>query len=92
MGTEDQKEKAWNSAKKARGKDPNRYRKDPYGNTIYKSSYGKTSDMGWELDHIKPKSKGGTNSTRNLQAMSTKVNRRKGNDQRKKSRHSKSNK
>ena len=92
MATKEQKETAWEKAKKIRGKDPNRYRKDPYNNTIYKSSYGKPSEMGWEVDHIKPVSKGGSDSTRNLQALNTKVNRQKGNDQRKKSRLSKSNK
>ena len=92
MATNTQKEKTWNNANKVRGKDPVKYRQDSYGNEIFKPSYGKDSDMGWEVDHIKPQSKGGSNSTRNLQALHTSVNRSKGNDQRKKSRHSKSNK
>lgn len=92
MISEQQKEKAWNSAKRIPGKDPEKYRKDPYGNVIYKHSYGKSSPMGWEVDHIKPSSRGGSDATRNLQALNTKVNRIKGNDLRKCSRHSKSNK
>lgn len=92
MANKLQKEKAWGNAKKIRGKDPNKYRQDPYGNPMYKPSYGKASDMGWEVDHIKPKSKGGSDSTKNLQALSTSVNRSKGADKRKKSRHSKNNK
>lgn len=92
MATKTQKEKVWNKAKKISGKDPDRYRQDPYGNPIFKTSHGKASAMGWEVDHIKPKSKGGSDSTRNLQALSTPINRSKGNDKRKKSRHSKSNK
>ena len=32
--------KVWETASTIRGK-------DPYGNTIYKHSYGKTSEMGW---------------------------------------------
>jgi len=92
MASNDQKEKSWNNAKPIRGKDPSKYRKDPYGNTIYKPSYGKATDMGWDVDHIKPKSKGGSDSTRNLQALNTSINRSKGADGRKKSRHSSSNK
>ena len=92
MATKDQKDKAWENARKVGGKNPNIYRKDPYGNLMYRNSYGKSSKMGWELDHIRPKSKGGSDATRNTQALNTSENRIKGNDQRKKSRHSKSNK
>jgi len=92
MATKAQKEKAWNSAKPVRGKDPAKYRQDPYGNTIYKASHGKSSAMGWDVDHIKPKSRGGKDTTRNLQALNSGVNRSKGDSLKKKSRHSKSNK
>ena len=34
MATKEQKEKAWENAKKIRGKDPTKYRQDPYGNKI----------------------------------------------------------
>ena len=50
-------EKAWENAHKIRGRNPDVYRKDDYGNIIYKSSYGKQSEMGWEIDHKHPKSK-----------------------------------
>ena len=92
MATKDQREKAWDNAKKIRGKEPDKYRQDPYGNAMYNPSYGKSSEMGWEVDHIKPQSKDGSDATRNLQALNTSVNRSKGDDERKKSRHSKSNK
>lgn len=82
----------WGKAKKVRGKDPELYRQDPYGKTIYKHSRGKATDMGWDIDHIKPRSKGGSDSVRNLQALNSSINRSKGADQRKKSRHSASNK
>ena len=65
------------NAHKVRVKNPDVYRKDDYGNLIYKSSYGKQSEMGWEVDHIHPKSKGGTDSQRNLQAIQWEENRRK---------------
>ena len=86
------KESVWNKAKKIVGKDPSKYRKDPYGNTLYKNSYGKASPMGWDIDHIKPKSKGGSDAVVNLQALKVSINRSKGNSLIKKSRHSKSNK
>jgi len=89
MATEDQKEKAWESAKKIRGEDPDKYRQDPYGNRLYKSSYGKNSAMGWEVDHIKPKSRNGSDNSKNLQALKTEINRSKQDSLQKKSRHSK---
>lgn len=92
MATKEQREKAWENAKIIRGKGPKLYRQDPYGNKIYKPSYGKNSTFGWEVDHIKPKSLGGSDSSRNLQALNSKVNKQKGDSLVKKSRHSKSNK
>ncbi|GAB4124121.1 MAG: hypothetical protein Fur0040_05810 [Sideroxydans sp.] len=89
MATKEQQEKAWNNAQTVRGKDPDLYRKDPYGNLMYKHSYGKSSSMGWEVDHITPSSRGGSDATRNLQALNISVNRSKGNTLVKKSRHSK---
>lgn len=91
MVSKSQKDRAWSKAKRIPGKSPSKYRKDAYGNTLCYSSYGKNSPMGWEVDHIKPKSRGGSDSTMNLQALKTRVNRSKGADQRKRSRHSKSN-
>lgn len=61
-----------------RGKDPNLYRKDVEGNVMYKPSYGKTSEMGWEVDHSKPQSKGGTDHLNNLRPMNPSANRSKG--------------
>ena len=92
MVTKAQKQSVWDKAKKVRGKDPEKYRQDPYGNTMYFDSHGMDSDMGWDVDHIKPKAKGGSDSTRNLQALNSSVNRSKGDSLKKKSRHSKSNK
>jgi len=43
--------------------------------------------MGWEVDHIKPSNKGGSDATINLQALNTSVNRSKGDSLVKKSRH-----
>lgn len=86
--TRKQKETVWNKAKKIRSKDPVQYRQDPYGNVMRFSSYGKSGGMGWEIDHIKPSARGGSDATVNLQALKTKVNRAKGDTLVKKSRHS----
>lgn len=83
--------KVFEKAKVIRGKDPRKYRQDAYGNEMYFNSYGKNSPMGWQIDHIKPKAKGGGEDIRNLQALKTKTNLQKGDTLKKKSRHSKSN-
>lgn len=77
MSMSDKKEIAWENAHIIRGKNPDVYRKDDYGNVMYKSSYEKQSDMGWEVDHRHPISKGGTDSSRNLQAVQWEENRKK---------------
>lgn len=79
MSTEKQKDKAWESATPIPGKNPNLYRKDQDGNVIYKPAYGTQGDKGWEIDHKNPKSKGGTDNPRNLQALQWEANRKKGN-------------
>jgi len=92
MPNNEQIRKVWEKAKPVRGKDPAQYRQDPYGNLMRFSSYGKDTKLGWGIDHIKPISKGGSDAIRNLQALSTRVNREKGDSLVKRSRHSKRNK
>ncbi len=87
MVTQEQIDKAWKNAKPIRGKNPDQFRQDPYGNEMDRTSYGKDSGEGWDVDHIKPAAKGGSNSTRNLQALNTNVNRAKGDSLQKRSRH-----
>ena len=86
------KELVWEKAKPIRGEDSAQYRQDPYGNKIRYASHGKHSATGWEIDHIKPKSKGGSDDTRNLQALHWATNLDKADSMVKKSRHSKANK
>jgi 5-methylcytosine-specific restriction endonuclease McrA len=81
----------WGYAKTILGLDPKKYRLDPYGTKICYTSYGKTSDMGWQIDHITPLNRGGSNDIRNLQALHWFVNQSKGDSLVKRSRHSKRN-
>ncbi|MFV2045181.1 MAG: HNH endonuclease signature motif containing protein [Anaerolineales bacterium] len=45
---------------------------------MYRPAYGKGGDCGWEVDHRNPKAKGGTDHLRNIQALNTSANRKKG--------------
>ncbi len=74
MKYQEKKDQVWEKGKKVRGKDPDLYRRDKLGNEMYKPSYGKTSEKGWNIDHSKPQSKGGTDHLNNLQPMNSKAN------------------
>jgi len=69
----------WQKARRVKGKNPNLYRRDSQGNLIYKPAYDRDSPMGWQVDHIWPRSKGGSDAHRNLQALQTGANKRKSN-------------
>lgn len=79
MSYQIRKDDVWDKGQKIRGKDPDLYRKDQLGNLMYKPSYGKNTSMGWEIDHSKPQSKGGSHHLNNLQPLNTAANRKKGN-------------
>ena len=89
MPTKDDIDKVWDKAKKIRGEDADEVRQDPYGNKIRKEQFGGRGAQGWEIDHIKPESKGGSDHLRNLQALQTKKNRELGDSTRKRTRHKK---
>jgi 5-methylcytosine-specific restriction endonuclease McrA len=76
--TQARKDEVWDRAATVRGKDKDQYRRDVAGNIVYKPSFGLDSTMGWEIDHIKPVSKGGTDNLRNLQVLQTATNQSKG--------------
>lgn len=72
--TDERLDQIWDKGQTIRGKNPDLYRKDIFGNEMYKHSYGKNSEMGWNVDHSKPQSKGGTNHLNNLQPMNSRAN------------------
>ncbi|RLD12876.1 MAG: HNH endonuclease [Caldiserica bacterium] len=70
--------KVWGKAKPIKGKNPDVWRKDSKGNKIRFGSYGTQGKYGWEIDHKRPQSKGGSEHGRNLQPLHWKENRKKG--------------
>ena len=75
--SKDRLDQIWDKGATIKGKNPDLYRKDIYGNVMFKPSYGKISEMGWNVDHSKPQTLGGTDHLNNLQPMNSRANCRK---------------
>ena len=59
--------KVWRKGTEVPDIDPNDFRKDKCGAWIRFSRYGdRHSDFGWDIHHIHPKSRGGSDSLENL--------------------------
>lgn len=78
--SDDKIKAAWEKAQTVKEVDSNVWRKDPCDAWINRDQYGQEKDYGWEVDHIIPVSKNGTDHTENLRAMHWKNNRNKGDD------------
>lgn len=69
----------WNKGRVVPDFDAAIWRYDHYGNPIKFGEYGNVnSKHGWEVDHIKPLAKGGTDAISNLQPLQWEANRDKG--------------
>ena len=69
----------WNKGRVIDGYDRNAWRYDITGKPMKYSDYGNVSShYGWEVDHMKPVAKGGTDDLANLQPLQWANNRSKG--------------
>lgn len=73
------KDEVWCKAQIIEGRNPCLYRMDKFGNVINYKDYGKNTKRGWQIDHGRPVSKGGTDHLNNLNAVQSAENRKKGN-------------
>jgi hypothetical protein len=72
---------AWEKGIPITGYDRNMYRHDSCGSIIKRDMFGMINtplNMGWEIDHIKPKNRGGGDEPDNLQPLQWENNRGKG--------------
>ena len=74
------KELVWKKAKVIENKDPNMWRIDPCGAYINWREFNKKTKYAWNVDHILPKAKGGSDHIFNLCAMHWKNNQNKADD------------
>lgn len=71
-------EAVWQKGQIVLGWDAAKYRKDACGAQITRSQYGSTnSKQGWEIDHITPESRGGSDILTNLRPLQWENNRAK---------------
>lgn len=69
----------WDKGRSISGQDSREWRLDACGKTIQRSKHGDTaSQYGWEVDHINPVAKGGTDDLTNLRPLLWSLNRDKG--------------
>jgi len=73
-------EAVWGKARAVAGSNPDKFRKDACGAWMVKSSFGKNSQFGWEVDHTLPVSKRGKDDLQNLQPLHWKNNEGKADD------------
>lgn len=73
------KSAVWWKGKEIEGYDPKVWMHDRYGAVMEWAEHGnRDSKYGWEIDHIKPASKGGSDDLSNLQPLQWENNATKG--------------
>lgn len=79
MFTEEQVERIWQKATIMPNNNPDVFRQDYAGAWIMRDQYGRRdSAYGWEIDHCKPLSQGGTDAEENLYPLHWENNAEKG--------------
>lgn len=73
-------EAVWRKGQVVSNNDPKVFRKDACGAWIARSAYGATTQYGWEVDHVRPVAKGGTDDLANLHPLQWENNRYKSDD------------
>jgi hypothetical protein len=72
-------DQVWQMAQTVPGQDSSLWRKDCCGAWICRTAYGnRDNHYGWEIDHVLPKNRGGSDSIFNLQPLHWENNCRKG--------------
>lgn len=78
--TNEEIEAAWQKAESQPNNNPDVFRKDYAGAWIRRDQYGRQTDYGWEIDHIRPLASDGSYDITNLEPMQWENNRHKGDD------------
>jgi hypothetical protein len=73
-------EAVWRKATVMNGYDEKSMRRDACGAIILRNSYGETTKYGWEIDHVLPLARHGSDELSNLQPLHWENNRSKGDD------------